>query len=109
MTAAAPRSFRSVSPKASARTQYGDRSVKNLARNAEVAAKRPRRWFRDLLWRAFPSASERELAEVAAPVLGVSKRQVQNWLREENDASVSSVLKVLAIVGAEVVFVRDAA
>lgn len=79
--------------------QHGDFPMKNLADN-------PRRWFRDMLWRAFPSPSEHDLAEKAAPVLGVSKRQVKNWLREDNDASLSSVAKVIAIAGAEVIFAR---
>jgi hypothetical protein len=63
-----------------------------------------RRWFRDLLWRAFPSPSEGDLAIKAARVLDVSPRQVQNWLRCEHDAGLSYVTAVMAIAGAEVVF-----
>ena len=69
-------------------------------------AKNPRRWFRDMLWRAFPSPSEHALAEKAAPVLGVSKRQIRNWLNEDHDASLSYVAAVLAIAGAEIVFAK---
>ncbi|MGP3699213.1 hypothetical protein [Rhodobacter sp. NSM] len=65
-----------------------------------------RRWFRNMLWRAFPSASEHELAHKAARVLGVSPRQVKNWLREEHDASLRYVTAVLMIAGGEVVFSR---
>jgi hypothetical protein len=63
-----------------------------------------RAWFAALLWRAFPSDSENELSERAGPVLGVSARQVRNWLRCEHDARWRDVMKVLAIAGGEVVF-----
>ena len=63
-----------------------------------------REWFARLLWRAFPSASENELSETAAAVLGVSSRQVRNWLRCEHDARWRDVAKVLLIAGGEVVF-----
>jgi hypothetical protein len=63
-----------------------------------------RRWFRNLLWRAFPARSEADLANKAASVLDVSPRQVRNWLREENDASLRYVTAVMAIAGAEVIF-----
>lgn len=63
-----------------------------------------RRWFAALLWRAFPSASEREVSHKAARVLDVSPRQVINWLRCEHDAGLSYVMAVMAIAGAEVVF-----
>jgi hypothetical protein len=64
-----------------------------------------RKWFAGLLWRAFPGCrSEREIAERAARVLDVSPRQVQNWLRCENDAGVRYVFAVLTIAGAEIVF-----
>ena len=78
--------------------------MKNLADSANPRASR--RWFRNMLWRAFPSPSEHELSIKAANVLGVSPRQVKNWLREENDASLRYVTAVLAIAGAEVVFGR---
>jgi hypothetical protein len=62
-----------------------------------------RAWFAALLWRAFPSASENEVSERAAAVLGVSARQVRNWLRCEHDARWRDVVKVLVIAGGEVV------
>lgn len=77
--------------------------MKNLA-NSATNPKAARRWFRNMLWRAFPSPSENELAIKAARVLDVSPRQVKNWLREENDASLRYVTAVLAIAGAEVIF-----
>jgi hypothetical protein len=79
-------------------------SLKCLAKSADGSASR--RWFRDLLWRAFPSRSEGELSAKAAPVLNVSPRQVRNWLREDNDASLRHVTAVMAIAGAEVLFTR---
>jgi hypothetical protein len=74
--------------------------VKNPA-NSTSHADASRRWFRNLLWRAFPSASERDLAEKAARVLDVSPRQVRNWLSEEHDASLRYVTAVALIAGVE--------
>jgi len=81
-----------------------ERRVKNPAQTATVAKSVARERFAELLWRAFPSQSERDLARKAAKVLAVSERQVANWLRCENDASVSVVFAVIAIAGAELVF-----
>lgn len=69
-------------------------------------ARAPRRFFRNLLWRAFPAPSDNERAENASRALGVSPRQVKNWLAEENDASLRYVCATLAIAGAEIVFSR---
>lgn len=80
--------------------------MKNLAHSSVDHAKASRRWFAALLWRAFPSPSERDLSHKAARVLDVSPRQVVNWLRCENDASLRYVLAVMAIAGAEIVFDR---
>lgn len=88
----------------SSQDQYGALPVKNPAHSTDPRASR--RWFRDLLWRAFPARSERELAEKAAPVLGVSHRQVINWLREEHDPKLRYIMAVLALAGAEIVFTR---
>jgi hypothetical protein len=63
-----------------------------------------RQRFARMLCRAFPGPSEAAIAAKAAPVLGVSSRQVQNWLQCRNDAGVGTVLAVLAIIGAETVF-----
>lgn len=101
MTQHAAPSFSDVST-VSARDQYGAAAVKNLADTANPSASR--RWFCALLWRAFPSPSENDLAHKAAQVLGVSPRQVRNWLREEHDASLRYVTAVLAIAGAEIIF-----
>lgn len=77
---------------------------KNPSGNADHAAA-SRRWFRDLLWKAFsPAQSENEVAEKAARVLDVTPRQVRNWLRCENDASLRYVTAVLMIAGAESIF-----
>ena len=75
--------------------------MKNLAQSQGVDGARA--WFAALLCRAFPGRSEREVAVKAARVLGVSQRQVQNWLRGENDASLRHVVAVLAVAGAEIV------
>ncbi|SCY61879.1 hypothetical protein SAMN05660710_02123 [Paracoccus tibetensis] len=88
----------------SSRDQYGALSVKNPAHSTDPCASR--RWFSDLLWRAFPSRSERELSEKASAVLDVSPRQVINWLREEHDPKLRYVMAVIALAGAEIVFSR---
>ncbi len=72
--------------------------------NSDEHARTSRRWFSNLLRRAFPAPSEHELAQKAAAVLGVSPRQVRNWLREEHDASLRYVTAVVLIAGGEVVF-----
>lgn len=76
------------------------KDISNFVNHAATS----RQWFRDLLWAAFPARSECDLAKQAAPVLGVSARQVRNWLREENDASLRHVTAVLAVAGAELTF-----
>lgn len=88
----------------SSQDQYGALPVKNPAYSTDPRANR--RWFRDLLWRAFPAQSERELADKASAVLDVSHRQVINWLREEHDPKLRYIMAVLAIAGAEIVFSR---
>ena len=60
-----------------------------------------RKWFATLLRRAFPGASNREIAEMAAPVLDVSERQIANWLKCENDAALSYVTAVMVLAGVE--------
>ena len=77
--------------------------MKNPSQNALSTKKAARRFFRDLLWRAFPAASEREVAERAARVLDVSERQVRNWLRCEHSAAWHYVAAVMVIAGAEVI------
>lgn len=57
-----------------------------------------------MLWRAFPSPSAAALAKRAASVLGVSERQVRNWLAEDHDAALRHVTAVMLIAGCEVVF-----
>ncbi|WP_339767172.1 hypothetical protein [uncultured Pseudosulfitobacter sp.] len=60
-----------------------------------------RKWFAALLWRAFPAASNTEVARLGAPVLGVSERQITNWLNCENDAALSYVTAVMVLAGVE--------
>lgn len=78
--------------------------MKNPAYSADDHATTSRRWFAAMLWRAFPSPSERDLSLKAARALDVSPRQVINWLRCDHDASLRYVTAVMAIAGAEVVF-----
>lgn len=107
IAASSPRAVFSI--RVRSQDQDGDKVMKNPAQNARgvnsgdaVAASR--RWFAALLWRAFPSPSERELAEKAARVLEVSPRQVRNWLRCEHSAAWHYVAAVMAIAGVELVF-----
>lgn len=92
-------SFRS--PMTSARVKHGGNMRKNLAENACDHEKASRRWFAAMLWRAFPSPSEHDLSVKAARVLDVSPRQVKNWLRCQNDASLKYVTAVALIAGVE--------
>lgn len=92
-----------MSAVSSARFQCVTRSWKNLAHSQDYT-KEAREWFADLLWIAFPSETERELRFKAARALGCSPRQVANWLRCENDASLTIVAKVMLVSKAEVIF-----
>ena len=81
---------------------------KNLSRNARRGEflngqhkNMSRKWFAALLWRAFPAASNTEVARLGAPVLGVSERQIINWLNCENDAALSYVTAVMVLAGVE--------
>ena len=85
--------------------ELGARRVKSPAYSTDQA-QAARKWFAAMLWRAFPSRSENELAEKASAALGVSPRQVKNWLRHEHCAALKYVVAVIAIAGAEVVFQR---
>jgi hypothetical protein len=86
------------------RDQSGVSIMKNPAEKGIDHIAASRRAFAALLWRAFPSPSEHDLAEKAARVLDVSPRQVKNWLRCEHSAAVHHFLAVAAVAGAEVVF-----
>gem|GEM_PF-4397701 len=77
--------------------------MKNLADYGGTDISAARKAFALLLWRAFPSPSENELARKAAAVLGASPRQVVNWLRCHNSAPIHVFFAVAAIAGAEVV------
>ena len=100
---AAPRSFRDAVFVKTSSAQDTDRgfAMKNLSKTDISYSERPRVWFRDLLWAAFPGQSEHEIAHKASRVLDVSERQVRNWLRGNNDASWRSVAQVMAIANAE--------
>uniref|UniRef100_A4WTC0 Uncharacterized protein n=1 Tax=Cereibacter sphaeroides (strain ATCC 17025 / ATH 2.4.3) TaxID=349102 RepID=A4WTC0_CERS5 len=105
MTYAAPFSRHEIasSSKPLAKAQDGANMRKYLAQN-DIQAKASRKRFARMLWRAFPSDSERDLAATAAPVLGVSERQVRNWLQCEHDAAARHVFAVMAIACGEEIF-----
>lgn len=105
MTASPSFPSKHFSKPSQSRVYRGVISVKNPAHSSDHTAA-SRRWFSALLWRAFPSSSERDLSHKAARVLDVSPRQVVNWLRCEHDAGLSYVMAVMAIAGAEVVFAQ---
>lgn len=89
----------------SSHKEHGGYALKNLAQNkVDQEGTASRRFFAAMLWRAFPGPSENAVAKKAHRALGVSERQVKNWLRCENSAPVNAVLSVLAIAGAEIVF-----
>ena len=65
-----------------------------------------RKAFAALLWRAFPSPSEHDLARKASHFLEVSERQVKNWLHCDHSAPIQHFFAVAAIAGAEIIL-RD--
>ena len=76
----------------------------NPSQSAPFDIKKRRRWFADMMWRAFPGASTREKAERAAPVLNLSVRQCENLMNMVHDAKLGTILCVLALAGAENIF-----
>ena len=80
--------------------------VKSLSNYNLSDAHGLRRWFSEMLWRAFPSASANELSLKAAQALDVTPRQVMNWLKCENDPKLRYVMAVITLAGAEIVFDR---
>lgn len=86
------------------REEHRGERMKNLAGIGECQISASRKAFAAMLWRAFPSPSENELAQKAARALDVSPRQVKNWLRYENSAAVHYVFAVAAIAGMEFAF-----
>lgn len=84
----------------STKQHYGAILSKVLSPNAGARPHR-RSLFVRLLWVAFPSRSEKELAERAHKALGVSQRQVENWLAGVNDGKASHLTDLIFIVGVE--------
>ncbi len=88
----------------------GPRPIEKSFRNGLTPEEAERRWFADLLWKAFPEArSENELAELVAEVLTTERRPihpktVRNWLRCDNSPHFRYVMRVLAMAGAESLF-----
>lgn len=71
--------------------------MKNPSNSTTDHVRWSRKLFASMLWRAFPGRSEAEIAARAAPVLGVSERQVRNWLRIEHSAALHHFLAVAEI------------
>lgn len=77
--------------------------MKNPARCPFIAPpSQERRWFRDLLWMAFPGRSASEVATAASRALGVSRREVQHWLACEHQPRLKHVAALMLLVGIEV-------
>lgn len=67
-----------------------------------------RRWFRGLLWQAFPEAqTDLELARLAAVALEVSEGRVRGWLRLDHSPKLLEVLNVMTLAGVEFVFRQE--
>lgn len=101
-----PHSFANSVPVSVSHQKHGDCMRKNLTYFEDDNVSSSRKAFASLLWRAFPSPSENDLATKAAKVLEVSPRQVKNWLRYQNSAAIHYFFIVAAIAGAEVIL-RD--
>lgn len=86
------------------------RPIEKSFRKGRTAEDLERRWFADLLWKAFPEArSENELAHLVAEVLTtdrrpINPRTVRNWLRCDNSPHYRYVTRVIAMAGAECIF-----
>lgn len=91
-------------------SEDGPRPIETSFRNGLTPEQAERRWFANLLWKAFPEArSENHLAELVADVLTddrrpVTPRAVRNWLREENTPHFRYVIRALALAGTESLF-----
>lgn len=89
---------------------YRSKQLEKSFRNEMSQEDMERKWFADLLWKAFPDAqSENELSELVAEVLTTEKRPihprtVRNWLRCDNSPSFRYVMRILAMAGAEAIF-----
>lgn len=66
-----------------------------------VVGHRGRKLVAALLWKAFPSKSADELAERAAPVLGLSERHIKRLLKGEHSVNADVAFAVLALAGFE--------
>lgn len=87
-------------------TICGDKVWKFPANTTDGNVFSSRKAFASLLWRAFPSPSEHDLARKASRVLDVSERQVKNWLHCDHSAPIQHFFAVAAIAGAEIIL-RD--
>lgn len=91
-------------------SEDGPRPIEKSFRNGMTAEEAERRWFAEILWKAFPEArSENQLAGLVAEVLTterrpINPRTVRNWLRCENSPHFRYVMRVLALAGAEGLF-----
>lgn len=78
-----------VAPRTSAPVQHGAIGVKNpsgnLCKHNPDFREASRRDDANLLWAAFGGPSQQAVADQASRALGVTDRQVINWLKLEND------------------------
>ncbi|WP_300067796.1 hypothetical protein [uncultured Ruegeria sp.] len=72
---------------------------KSFVVNRVEARELARGRFAEALREAFPGASDNEVARLAAPVLGRSERQIQNWLSGMSSPVIEDVYTVCAILG----------
>lgn len=83
------------------RGKYRGNTMKNPAKTHQHGAPVQRQWVCNMLWAAFPSASENILSEKAARALDCSERQVRNWLRCEHDAGAKIIAGLVVLIGFE--------
>lgn len=91
-------------PVHSSRFEHGAKHLEKSFVFSKANSSVRRRWFANLMWKAFPGASIRENALRAAPALDLTPRQCENLMKMEHDAKLGTVLAVLAIAGAENIF-----
>lgn len=72
---------------------------KSFRANRVEAREFARERFAEMLISAWPGETAQEVARLAAPTIGVSERQVANWLRGESSPAFEHVVVVGTVLG----------
>lgn len=69
----------------SSQGEHRDKSMQFLAKSNTDFRQKSRREDSELLYRAFPARTQKEISEKASRAIGVSPRQIIYWMQCEND------------------------